>query len=217
MDLRAAMEAHAAEGRAKRPPEITAMFERGIEDIRNSGVEDRALRAGADAPHFTLPDANGATVALADLLAAGPVVLSFYRGGWCPYCNLELRAYADRIAEFDAAGAQVVAISPQTPDASLTLAERTELPFTVLSDVGNAVASSYGLVHELAEDICALYDKNGYDLAGNNAQDPAEISLPVPATYVVDRSGVIRFAAVSADYRVRAEPSDVLAAIAALG
>jgi len=217
MELRVELAAQAAKGRAKRPPEVTALFERGIDMVRALGVADMALGYGATAPDFTLPSADGTAVRLADLLATGPVVLTFYRGGWCPYCNLELRAYAERAEAFTAAGVHVVAISPQTPDASLTLVERAELPFVVLSDVGNVVASGFGLVHPIPQELNNVYVANGFDLAGDNAQDPANLSLPLPATYIIDGGGTIRFASVSADYTERADPDGVLAAAKALG
>jgi peroxiredoxin len=216
MELVAELATQAAERRRNRPAEITALFDRCIAEVRDAGVVEGSLAVGASAPDFTLPDATGVEVRLSDLTAAGPVVISFYRGGWCPYCNLELRAYAERIPAFLAAGARVVAISPQTPDASLTLVERAELPFTVLSDVGNVVAASFGLVHPIPGDLAEVYVRNGFDLAGDNAQDPSALSLPLPGTYVVDRDGTIVFASVSEDYTVRADPEVVLAAVAAL-
>ena len=216
MGLGTEMAAQAAERRKSRPPEITALFDRCIDEVRDAGVERDALGVGASAPDFTLPDATGEEVRLSDLTAAGPVVISFYRGGWCPYCNLELRAYAELLPQFVAAGARVVAISPQTPDASLTLVERAELPFTVLSDVGNVVAAGYGLVHTVPGDLAEVYVRNGFDLAADNAQDPSALSLPLPATYVIDPSGTVVFASVSADYTVRADPEVVLAAVAAI-
>jgi len=216
MELTVELAEQAARGRAKRPPEITALFERCITDLRALGIEQRVLGVGASAADFVLPDARGVEVRLADLRADGPVVLTFYRGGWCPYCNLELRAYAERAAAFAAAGIALVAVSPQTPDASLTLVERAELPFTVLSDVGNVVAASFGLVHDIPPELGAVYVANGFDLAGDNAQDPAALSLPLPATYVIDRDGTVAFVAVSADYTERADPDAVLAAAVAL-
>ncbi len=217
MELNVELALQAAKGREKRPPEITALFDSGIAQVRASGLAERALGVGASAPEFTLPDAQGSEVSLSDLRAEGPVVISFYRGGWCPYCNLELRAYAERMPEFVEAGVRLVAISPQTPDASLSLVERAELPFTVLSDVGNVVAGGFGLVHAVPAPVNAVYVANGYDLATDNAQDPDDISLPLPATYVIDRDGTVRFAAVSADYTDRANPDDVLAVARELG
>jgi peroxiredoxin len=127
-----------------------------------------------------------------------------------------LRAYAERMPAFATAGVRLVAISPQTPDASLTLVERSELPFTVLSDVGNVVAASFGLVHHVPAELNAVYAGNGFDLAVDNAQPPDDITLPLPATYVIDRDGTVRFVFVSADYTERADPDDVLAAALAL-
>jgi peroxiredoxin len=216
MELHAELALQAARGREKRPPEITELFERCVEDVRAQGIAERALGVGADAPDFVLPDAQGVEVSLASLRAQGPVVVTFYRGGWCPYCNLELRAYAERMPAFAAAGAQVVAISPQTPDTSLTLVERAELPFTVLSDIGNVVAAAFGIVHDVPPELDAVYTGNGYDLAGESAQQKGAVTLPLPATYVIDRGGTIRFAAVSADYTERADPDAVLAVAAAL-
>ena len=216
MELGVEMALQAARGREKRPPEITALFARCVDEVRASGLVERALGVGQSAPEFALPDAQGAEVRLSQLRAEGPVVISFYRGGWCPYCNLELRAYAERMTAFTEAGVRLVAISPQTPDASLTLVERAELPFTVLSDVGNVVAASFGLVHEVPAELNAVYAGNGFDLAGDNAQAPDDITLPLPATYVIGRDGTVRFAAVSADYTERADPDEVLAAAVAL-
>jgi len=207
----------AARGREQRPPEVTALFVRCVEEVRAQGVAEQALGVGAVAPDFTLPDARGTKVRLAELRAEGPVVVSFYRGGWCPYCNLELRAYAERIDRFTEAGVRLVAISPQTPDASLTLVERAELPFTVLSDVGNVVAGSFGLVHRVPAELDAVYAKNGFNLAGDNAQDAGALTLPLPATYVIGRDGVVAFVQVSADYTVRADPDAVLDAAITLG
>jgi peroxiredoxin len=216
MDLQVELAAHAARGRERRPAEVTALFDRCIDEVRRQGIADRALEVGATAPLFVLPDAHGGEILLAELLAEGPVVLTFYRGGWCPYCNLELRAYAERMAAFDAAGVRLVAISPQTPDATLTQVERDELPFVVLSDVGNGVAASFGIVHVVPAELEAVYDASGHDVAGANGQERGAVTLPLPATFVLDRSGIVRFAAVSADYKDRADPDEVLAVASAL-
>jgi peroxiredoxin len=195
---------------------VTALYQRSIDEISAEGLAERALGVGATAPEIVLPGATGAMVDLADLRASGPVVATFYRGSWCPYCTLELRAYSERTDEFTAAGAHIVAISPQLPDRSLTLVEREALPFHVLSDVGNVVAGRFGIVHAVPAEISAVHAANGLDVAGGNAQDPADVTLPLPATYVIDTQGIIRFAEVSADYRTRADPDAVLAAVTAL-
>lgn len=201
---------------ANRPAEISDAFTRGIEAVRASGLSEGALGVGAPAPRFTLPDASGRPVCLDDLLDTGAAVLCFYRGGWCPYCNLELRAYEALLPELADAGATFAAISPQTPDASLTTAEKLALSYAVLSDVGNEVARAFGLVHAVTGEVAEIFERNGYDMAGRNAQPADAIELPLPATYVVDREGTVRFAFASADYTERAEPSDVLTVLRGL-
>ena len=173
-----------------------------------------ALQAGDRAPSFTLPDADGAPTSLAEALAGGPVVLTFYRGSWCPYCNTQLQDYAARYGALRDAGATLLAVSPQA--AAGTAAMRDSLggasvPFPVLSDVGNAVSRRYGLVFEVDEATQQRYRAVGIDLAQVNGRDTWE--LPVPATYVIDRSGEIRAAFVEADYTRRASLDEVLDAV----
>ena len=170
-----------------------------------------AKAVGDAAPDFELPDARGGSVTLAGLRSAGPVVLVFYRGAWCPYCNLQLRAFQAALADLRAAGATLVAISPQTPDSSLALAEQAELAFPVLSDVGNGVARRYGLVFALGADDRELHSGVGIDLGAFNGDDSWE--LPAPAVFVVDAGGIIRYASVAGDYRWRVGPDEVLAAL----
>lgn len=213
MTLRDQIKARQAEASATRPPEIGALFAQGVARVRAEGIAERALGVGDSAPAFTLPDAVGKDVALAELLSSGPVIVCFYRGGWCPYCNLELRAYQALLPEITATGATLVAISPQTPDASMTTVQKADLTFPVLSDVGNVVAGAFGLVHGLEPEIAAVYARGGHDLPRDNAQAEDAVSLPLPATYLIDQQGQVRFAFVSADYTERAEPADVLAAV----
>ncbi len=129
----------------------------------------RAIKQGDEAPEFELPNANGKTVALSSLLSAGPVVLTFYRGGWCPYCNLQLRAYQRILPELAALGAQIVAISPEPPDTSLTTAEKNALEFEVLSDVTSKAARDYRLLYELSDELRDAYIGMGKDLSALNA------------------------------------------------
>ena len=170
-----------------------------------------ALGVGAEAPDFALPNAMGREIRLSDLLARGPVVLTFYRGAWCPYCNTQLRDYQDVLGEIEEAGATLVAVSPQTPDGSMTMAERNGLAFPVLSDVGNAVSRTYGLVFEVDGRTRERYQAVGVDLAAVNGADAWE--LPVPATYVIDPDGRIGAAFVEADYTQRASARRVLDAL----
>ena len=175
---------------------------------------NRALGVGDRAPDFALPDATGETVRLSDLLLDGPVVVTFYRGAWCPYCNTQLRDYQQALDSFEATGARLVAISPQVPDSSMSMAERNALAYSVLSDTGGQVSQQYGLVFRVDAETRARYEAVGIDLARYNGGDTdAAWALPVPATYVIDPSGIIRAAFVEADYTQRASPRQVLEAL----
>jgi len=183
-------------------------------DLSASGILDRALKAGDRAPHFTLPDSKGGIISLVGALRHGPVVLSFYRGGWCPYCNLELHALQAALPDFAALGATLIAISPQTPDESLSTAEKNALAFAVLSDTGSATTRAFGIAFNLAEALRPIYAQFGQALPDRNGDD--SWVLPLPATYVIDRDGTIAFAYVDADYRNRLEPATITATLAAL-
>jgi peroxiredoxin len=174
-----------------------------------SDLADRALEAGETAPDFILPDVHGEPVRLRALLDKGPVVIVFYRGGWCPYCNLHLRGFQRRLQEFRELGATVVAISPQLPDNSLSTREKDELTFPVLSDVGNKVARQFGIVFELSDGLLELYRQFGHALEDSNGADGSR-ELPVPATFLLDGKGVIRLAHVDVDYTSRLDPDDVV-------
>ncbi|MEU3334903.1 peroxiredoxin-like family protein [Streptomyces sp. NPDC006668] len=197
------------------PAEIRKIMRRAGQKLADSGQADRALTVGDQAPRFRLPSATGESVALDNLLDRGPVVLAFYRGAWCPYCNIALRALQQHHDAITARGAHLAAVSPQVPDESLTLTEKHELAFDVLSDIGSETARQYGLAFDLPDDLAAVYDKLGFDLQRVNGGHPR--TLPLPATYVIDRDGVIRWAFVHTDYTLRAEPADILAALDALG
>lgn len=179
-----------------------------------TGIAARAVRAGDRAPDVTLPDASGRPVRLADLWQRGPLVIVFYRGGWCTYCNLQLRAWQLQSAELARLGATLVAISPQTPGNSMGTAEANALAFTVLSDSALDAANGFGLAYTLHPDLVDYYGSVGTDIPVLNGN--GQWVLPVPATYVVDSAGRIRFALIEEDVRQRAEPRDVLVAIEAL-
>ena len=196
------------------PAEIREIMGRAGRELTDSGQADRALAVGAQAPRFTLPSATGQSLALNDLLTDGPVVLTFYRGAWCPYCNIALRSLQQHHEAITARGARLVAVSPQIPDESLTLSEKHDLAFDVLSDTGSGTAKQYGLAFDLPDDLATVYDKLGFDLQRVNGGHPR--TLPLPATYVISRDGEIRWAFVSTDYTTRAEPADILDALAAL-
>ncbi len=196
------------------PADTVETMAQATTELANSGIVDNSLKVGDKAPDFELNDPTGKSVKLSALLANGPVVINFYRGQWCPYCNLEIRAFQQLQPEFQTANAQIVAISPELPDSSLSMSEKHELAFPVLSDVGNTVARSYGLVFTLPEALRSLYKGFGLDIPANNGDKTYE--LPVPATYVIDASGTVRYAYAEADYTLRAEPADVLAAVKSL-
>jgi peroxiredoxin len=197
----------------KAPPERLRAYEEGIAEVRQSGITDKALKVGDRAPDFELVNAVGKKIKLSELTAHGPVVLTWYRGGWCPYCNIALRGFHKSLPDIQAAGAMLVALSPETPDNTLSTAEKNHLAFEVLSDRGNKVAHAFGVAYKVPQVIVAQ-SKGRLDLAKHNGDDSGE--LPLGATYVVDRGGVIRYAFVDADYRKRAEPSTVVAVLRGL-
>ena len=183
-------------------------------ELAASGILERGLKAGDRAPDFRLPNVHGSIVRLNDLLATGAAVLSFYRGGWCPYCNLALRALQKALPEITSLGAQLVAISPQTPDESLSTAEKNELAFFVLSDVGSETAKAFGIAFDLAEELRPIYARFGHALPAKNGDE--SWVLPIPATYVVDTDGTISLAFRDLDYRNRLEPAEIIAALRAI-
>ncbi len=189
-------------------PERLAMMEKATADLKAGGIEQRALQVGDCAPRLALTDALGASVALESLWHDGPLVLVFYRGAWCPYCNLELRAWQQKLPTLRQSGAGLAAISPQTPDNSLGTAEKNGLAFPVLSDSELRAARAFGVAFELPAELVALYRQVGNDLPVLNGN--GLWMLPIPATFVVNTQGRISFAHVEADYRERAEPSEVL-------
>jgi len=196
------------QSRSMMPAEVAATLQQATEDLVRSGIAERSLKEGAKAPDFVLPNVKGDPVHLSDLLARGAVVLTFYRGGWWPYCNLQLQAYQKVLPEIEALGASLVAVSPQTPDNSLTTAEKNDIKFEALSDRGNQVARQFGLVFPLADAVRPLYKGFGIDLPAVNADDSYE--LPMPGTFIIAEDRTIRLAFVDADYTRRLEPSEIL-------
>jgi peroxiredoxin len=192
--------------------ETAGLVASDIEALRN--LTANAKKKGDQFPARALRRGDGAVVDLAAILAAGPAVVMFYRGGWCPYCNLELRAFQQALPEIQALGATLVAVSPETPDDTIETAEKNGVAFTVLSDAGGALARDLGIEFELSPAIKALYRKFGHDLAARN--DDPRWALPMPATYVVAKGGRIAAAFVDPDYRRRMEPAEAVAALGAL-
>lgn len=191
------------------PAWIHEPMHRATDELIASGAAERALKAGDRAPVFTLPDPDGNPVSAADLLAEGPLVVTFYRGIWCPYCNLDLQALQEALPEIQARGAHLLAISPQTPVNSRRSQRENKIAFPILSDHGNSVAESFGLRFRLPDYLADLY-KNTFknDLAVVNGED--SWTLPMPARYVIGRDGVIVYAEVNPDYTRRPDPSELL-------
>ncbi len=200
----------AAQSRTRLPAETVQVFADGVAEVRDSGLVDAALKVGATAIDAELPDAQGKPVRLSALWAQGPVVVVWYRGGWCPYCNLQLRAMQAALPAIQATGGTLMAITPETPDNSLSTAEKNQLEFVVLSDVGNQVAQQYGIVFKLPAKVSSLYQQL-VDLVQYNGDDSDE--LPLAATYVIDTQGIIRYAFLDADYTQRAEPAEIVAVL----
>ncbi len=185
-----------------------------FEELMSSAVAADAKTTGDKAPEFELSSVRGGTLSIRDALAEGPVVLSFYRGSWCPFCNLELNALQQQLPAIRECGARLIAVSPEKPDSSLTHAEKLNLEFDVLSDPRNRVADAYGLIMTVLESLRPLYLQWGIDLPAANGDDSHQ--LPVPATYVIERSGIIRAAHVDKDYTKRMEPEAIVEALKAL-
>jgi len=196
------------------PAEVLEGFGRIIADQATVDYAARAPKVGDRAPGFTLPDQLGRPVSLAGELEHGPVVLIFYRGEWCPYCNMMLRTYGLRAADFSERGARLVAVSPQTPNNSLTMAEKHSLEFSVLSDEGGEVIGTYGLKYDVEGQSRELLEDAGNDVGKFNGK--GGWILPAPAVFVIDRDGIVRFVGVNGDYTERVEPDDALGALDSL-
>jgi peroxiredoxin len=193
------------------PPEKAKVLEDSIEKLRKDHLAEKALKVGQTMPNFSLPDEHGNDVSLKSLLKKGPVIVTFYRGSWCPYCNAQLNSYQQHLAEFRAHGASLVAITPEKPDLTVLTEEQKKLEFPILTDKANKLAKKFGLAYAVTGELKELYKKFGLDLEKN--QGTPEWSLPVPATYIVSPKGKIIFAFVDVDFRHRADPQDLIKAL----
>ena len=184
-------------------------YEDGVKEVAESGILDKAINVGDRAPDFELKNYKGDAVKLSDYLSKGAVVLTWYRGGWCPYCNLTLKSLQDLLPEFQANNANLLALTPELPDNSLSTSEKHNLQFEVLTDLDLEVARNYNLVFKLGKPVSDIYKKH-FDLVAYNGNDSDE--LPLAATYVIGQDGIVQYAFIHPDYRERAEPSEVLEA-----
>jgi peroxiredoxin len=180
-----------------------------VAHLAESGIVRGAKQVGDRAPDIRLRDQHGEIFDVATLLAKGPVVVTFYRGGWCPFCHLELKAYQAELPRIAAAGASIVAISPEKADDTVSTAEKNALSFPVLSDVGQAVGKAFGVVYAFTDDLRGVYEGFKLDIPAKNGT-PDDWSLPLSATYVIGADGVVLFADTRVDYRERTDPLDVL-------
>ena len=196
------------------PAEKASIMARADAELSEKQVLKNVLKVGDTAPNFNLPNATGNTVSLENVLSRGPAVVVFYRGGWCPYCNLELRAYQRLLPEIEKAGGQLLAISLQSPDETLSTQEKNELAYPVLSDTDGKVTQAFGLLFELPDYLQDLYTELGHDLP--NIQSVGKWALPVPGTFVIAPNGKIVASYADVNYRVRMEPEEALAAIKAI-
>lgn len=195
-------------------PERLAVGDRAVEELFATGIEDRILPVGAKAPAFDLPDSTGRRVRSEDLLALGPLVVTFFRGRWCPYCTTELEAWRDLYPVLREQGALVVAISPQTQRQSDFMVGQHGLPFPLLTDLRSEVAERFGLTYTVPEYLQSHYRSILVNIPFVNGEESWR--LPLPATYLIAQDGTVLFAEAHADFRVRPEPEDVLRPLLAL-
>src|ERR1700757_5231910 len=213
MSLQAELDAFKADYEAGRPPynvphSVIETMHRATAELIESGAAKRAKKAGDLAPTFSLKDPEGNVISSADLLKRGPLVLSFYRGVWCPYCNMELQALEAAKPEFDRYAASLVAISPQTAPNSRKSVRQNKLSFPILSDVKGKIGAAFGLRFDLPDFLVELYKQLKNDLPTFN--DDPSWTLPMPARYVIGRDGLILYPEVNPDSPRRPEPEDMI-------
>lgn len=190
------------------PEDTATTVSKNFEYILSSDFGDKALSEGDKAKDFTLPNAKGEATQLSKLLEQGPLVLNFYRGGWCPFCNLEFKSLHDILPQIKELGANLVGVSPELPDNSLDTIEKHQLQFEVLTDVGNNIARQYGIIMDVPEFMRPVYLEWGIDLPTTNGDDTWE--LPIPATYIIGSDGNIISSYINKNYTERMEPSDII-------
>jgi peroxiredoxin len=189
------------------PPHVVEALHRAVAELIASGAQDRALKAGDVAPEFSIPDPDGNLVSSKDLLAKGPLVLTFYRGVWCPYCNFDLQAMEEVRKDIEALGGTLVAVSQQTSPNSRKSQRDNNLGFPILGDKGGELGAAFGVRWDVPDYLKPIHKAVGADITVFNGED--SWTLPMPARYVIGQDGVIQYAEVNADYTQRPEPSEV--------
>ena len=192
-------------------PRLLQILDAFTEDLQRQRVSQHSVALGETVENFTLRDQQRRSVTLYDLLNEGPVVLKFYRGGWCPYCNRELKALHHALPEIEYSGAQIVAITPESRANIAHTVRKNALDFSILHDVNSEVARSFGIAFNLSEYMKAFYRSLGLNLSLRNAD--VMVRLPLPATYLIHPNYTVQYAFVDEDYTQRAETTDVIAAL----
>ncbi|WP_062060289.1 peroxiredoxin-like family protein [Aquimarina longa] len=187
---------------------IHTIMNKGIQTIRDSNLISKALKTGDQIPEIILPNAAQINISVQEQLLTKKVILSFYRGGWCPYCNLELNALQKALPEFEKNGATLIAISPEIPDNSLTLSEKNNLSFEILSDLNNKIAKEFNLAFTLSQDLIEVYKGFKIDLEKSNGNPNQQ--LPISATYIINQNGTIIYDFIKEDYKERADPKELI-------
>lgn len=197
--------------RAKIPPEKLKVMEEALANLKKAKIEEKSIKVGDKIPDVTLKNAHGKDIRLSDLRKSGPIVITFYRGSWCPYCNAQLSNFQQNLSELKKRGAQLVALTPEKPDLSVLMAENKKLEFEILNDRDNKFATKLGLTFEVSKDVRDIYQKFGIDL--EKSQGNADWKLPIPATFVIKKDGTVSYAFVDSDYTKRASAEDVIRAL----
>lgn len=212
MTLKEQLDTRAAATRKKIAIEKSEIMDNATNALILSEITKNSLKTGDTVNDFTLSNATNTSVKLSDSLKNKRVVLSFYRGGWCPYCNMELKALQNILPEIEANNAELIAISPELPDQSLTTSEKNNISFQVLSDVDNKVAKDFGLVFKMPKDLQNLY-RNDFKINVDQHNGNEDYELPLAATYIINENGEIIYDFITEKYTERAEPADILAAL----
>ena len=189
-------------------------IDQDVEELSCSGLVDRSLQVGDRVPNFNLPDVNDNSFVLQTLLESGPVVISFYRGMWCPYCSLELRALEEILPAIQSLGASLVSISPQTRWSTRSTIQQQNLTHIMLSDVGNQVAKQFGIVYQITESMRQTFAEFGLSLEKFNGDGAQE--LPVPATFVIAQAGIVAHRFVDPDFTKRLDPIEIVTVLSKL-
>ena len=208
--LASQLEEKAGQSRSRMPGPMLETFKKGIDSVRATGIEKSAKQVGDDAIDAELVGWDGNSVTLSEIWKKGPIVLMWYRGGWCPYCSIQLRAMQKSMDELEDAGATLVVLTPELPEKAKATAEANDLSMVALHDKDSAVAKEYGIVFQLPQTIVPAY-RDRIKLPEFNGNSNME--LPLAATYVINNEGKITYAFLDADYKKRAEPSEVIQAV----